>query len=126
MKTSIKGIQAAQAAALKAAAAVKPKNGLGRAVRYATLAAHRFATAETVVATGTWRASHRPEVRGARGRIYVDPNSVNPRGGGRPSRYGPALEMTRGGRYAVYGRTAREAGPRILAQAGAQLKRELP
>lgn len=123
---TITGIQEAQAALLQAAAAVRPSGALGKATRYAVLAAHRFAVANTVVDTGSWRASHRPEVAGATGRIFVDPSAVNPESGGRPAEYGPELELTRGGRYAIYQKTVNEAGPQILAQAGKIIEDALP
>lgn len=125
MKGTIKGLQETQHAVLQAVAATRPRGGLGRAVRYATLAAHRYATQETVVDTGSWRASHRPEVTEDHGRIFLDPSAQNPNGG-LPSVYGPALELTRGGRYAVYRKTVQEAGPQIVAQAGKLLEGELP
>lgn len=122
---SIRGLQEAQAAVLRAVAALRPTGALGKAVRYVTLAAHRWATAHTVVDTGSWRASHRPDVRGLTGRIFVDPAAVNPRGG-HPGVYGPALELTRGGRYAVYARTVNEAGPQLLKAGGKIIEDALP
>lgn len=124
--TSIKGIQEAQAAVLQAAAAVRPSGGLGKATRYVTLAAHRFAVQNTVVDTGAWRAAQRPQIDGVHGRVFVDPSAVNPKGRGRPAVYGPALELTRGGRYAVYKKTVEVAGPEILAQAGKLIQDALP
>jgi hypothetical protein len=122
----IKGLEAAQAAAVRAAAAVQPDGALGEAVRYATLAAHRYAVAHTVVDTGSWRASHRPEVRGAQGRIFIDPSAINPKSNTPPSVYGPELELRRGGRYAAYKTTVNEAGPQIVNDAGRIVEKALP
>lgn len=124
--TSIKGIQEAQAAAVRALAAVRPSDGLGEAVQYALAAAHRYLAANTVVDTGAWRGSHRPQMTGpASGRIFMDPGAQNPKGGF-PAIYGAHLEATRGGRYAVYRTTAEQAGPEILRQAGERLRGKLP
>lgn len=123
---NIRGLQEAQAAALRAIAALKPTGALGRAVRYVVLAAHRFATANTPVDTGSWRASHRPQVQGTTGRIFLDPAALNPKSHSHPAVYGPVLELTRKGRYAVYARTVNEAGPEILAQGGQIIEEALP
>lgn len=122
----IRGIQEVQAATLRAAAAAQVSGALGKAVRYATLAAHRYAVAHTVVDTGSWRAAHRVAIHGSSGRIFLDPSAVNPKSGGKPSHYGAFLELSRGGRYAVYGRTVNEAGPQIVQQAGQILEDALP
>lgn len=122
----ISGIEAAQAAALRAVAAVRPAGGLGKAVRYIVVAANRFSVANTPVDTGSWRASHRPQASGTHGRIFLDPSAVNPKSRSRPADYGPALELTRGGRYAVYKKTVEEAGPQILDQAAHIIVEDLP
>lgn len=122
---SIKGLQQAQAANVRLMAALTPEGALGEAVRYALTSAHRFATANTVVDTGSWRASHRMLMQKLRGRLFVDPAAASPRGG-RPADYGPAHEARKGGRYAVYKRTVEEAGPGILRDAGQILIRGLP
>lgn len=121
----IKGIQEAQAGNLKAIAALTPDGSFGEAIRYATTAAHRFAVQNTVVDTGSWRASHRMLIQKLRGRVFIDPSAVNPKGG-KPVEYGPALEQKKGGRYAVYKKTYEEAGPEILRQAGHILLGGLP
>lgn len=121
----IRGIQEAQDAALRAIAATAPGGGLGRAVRYVTLTAHRFAVQNTPVDTGTWRAAQHPEVDATHGHIFVDPSATNPKSHTLASVYGPDLELRRGGRYAVYKKTVEEAGPQILAQAGQQIESEL-
>lgn len=122
---SIKGIQEAQAAALQALAALQPDGALGKAVQYITAAAGRYAVQNTVVDTGSWRASHRPVVQGLTGRVFLDPAAVSPRGG-RPAVYGAALAKKKGGRYDVYKQTVEQAGPEILRQAGHILQGGLP
>lgn len=127
MKMDIKGIQQAQTAAIRALAAVQPSGGLGRAIRWATAAAHRFAVQNTVVDTGSWRASQTPQmVDETHGRVFINPDSVNPKSRSKPSVYGPILEARKGGRYAVYQRTYQEAGPDIVRQAGKMIESELP
>ncbi len=128
MKTdvSIKGLQHIQADALRIVAELQPDGALGEAVRYATTAVHRYVTANTVVDTGSWRASHRPEVRGLRGRVFIDPNAVNPRSSERPIDYGTRLELERGGRYAPYRTVYEQAGPDIVQQAGEIVRQRLP
>lgn len=106
---SITGLQEAQLDNLKRVAALKPEGELGREIKNVTLAAHRFAVQIThvwPVLGGGLRASHRVEVKGLRGRIYIDPHAVNPRGG-RPSIYG-YYENRRGGDHAFYDRTIEE------------------
>ena len=99
---------------------------MGEAVRYVTLALHRYAVTITPVDTGSQRAAILPAVdlRRLEGRLYYDPSAINPRGG-MPSRYGPENEMTRGGRYAVFENTAREAET-ALRQAGQIIVGGLP
>jgi len=109
---TITGIQEAQRANLEAVAALRPSGAFGRAVIYAATAAHRYAVAITHVDTGALRASHRIEVQGLRGRIYIDPGSANPRSGQKPVVYGP-YEHARGGSHAFYQRVVDEKGGEI-------------
>lgn len=115
---SIRGIQEAQQANLELIASLKPGGALGRAIQYGTIEIHRYAVAITHVKTGALRASHRIELSGLRGRVYIDPATVNPRTGQKPSLYG-VTEHRRGGSHAFYERTYHEAGRRI-AEAVAQ------
>lgn len=124
MRTSIRGLQEAQRANAEMIAAVKPSGGLGRAVQYGTIEAHRIAVTFTHVQTGSLRASHRMNVAGRRGEIYIDPTAVNPRTGNKPSDYGP-VEEGRGGLHAFYGRTVNEY-PRIGQAAYRGLLEQLP
>ena len=117
---TITGIQEAQRANLEMIAALRPGGALGRAVVYATTAAHRYAVAITHGDTGSLRASHRVEVSGLRGRIYIDPGSVNPRSGQKPVVYGP-YEHARGGSHAFYQRVIDEKGQEIGNRAMAMI-----
>jgi hypothetical protein len=125
MRIQIKGIQAAQKANLKLIAAMKPTGAFGRAIRYGTIEAHRYATSITHVDTGALRASHRMAINGLRATIYIDPSSPAPRGTLKPSQYG-LIEEARGGTHAFYRRTIREAGGRIARAVRASFLAGLP
>ena len=113
---TIAGIQEAQQGNLELIASLEPRGGLGRAVQYATIEAERYSVAVTHVKTGALRASHRIDLNGLRGRVYVDPSSINPRTGERPADYARD-EMKRGGSHAFYERTYNEAGRKIAEAA---------
>lgn len=98
---SIRGIQEVQAANNRRIALLTADGDLGQAVREITAFTHRQAVAVTHVDTGSLRASHRMEITGVRGRVYIDPNSINPRTGEKPAEYGE-VEHARGGRHAFY------------------------
>jgi hypothetical protein len=103
----IRGIQEAQNDNAKRIAALKPQGELGQQIKDLTTSAHRYAISITHVLTGSLRASHRMEVKGLRGRIYLDPGAVNPRSKQKPSIYG-YYENRRGGEHAFYDRTVDE------------------
>lgn len=124
MKLTIKGIQESQARNLRRIAALRPNSTFGRVIRDATIRAYRYAEAITHVDTGSLRASHRMQVQGLRGRIYLDPSARNPRSGLPVSVYGP-YEHARGGSHAFYHRTVVERGPEIGKQAAYQLRNEV-
>ena len=108
---SITGLQEAQADNLKRIAAFEPKGEVAEGIKEATLGAHRYAVSIThvwPVLGGGLRASHRAEIKGLHGRIYIDPNAVNPRKQ-MPSIYG-FYENRRGGTHAFYDRTVEEFG----------------
>jgi len=110
---SITGLQEAQMDNLKRIARLQPDGELGKAIKDTTIGAHRFAVQIThvwKVLGGGLRASHRAEVKGLRGRVYIDPGAVNPRGQ-KPSIYG-YYENRRGGSHAFYDRTVEEFIPR--------------
>jgi len=135
----IGGIQEAQDANARAIAALQPSGELGDAIREATTELHRYAASITHVgryvqskSSGKWRwagrgeagvgggalrASHRMEVSGLRGRIYIDPGATNSRTGRRPAEYG-AYEENRSGEHAFYARTLTEYGPEVARKVG--------
>lgn len=117
---TIRGLQRLQARNVRRMAALRPDGATGEAVRDATVLAHRYAVAITHVDTGSWRASHRMAAGGLRGVVFVSRGAKNYKTGGRVLEYASHYEAA-GGRMAVYTRTAREAGPRILRQVGRRL-----
>lgn len=124
MGISIRDIQRAQAAMLKAANAVKPRNGLAAAVKAGTITAHRYVVYITHVDTGALRAAHKMTFRGASGEIAIDP-SARRSDGRRPAEYGP-YEHRRGGSHAFYERTIAEYHRQIGEAARRELLRWLP
>ena len=127
VRLTITGLQEAQAANNKLIAALKPGDAFGRAIRYATTAAHRYAVALTHVDTGALRASHRMAIEEnfLRGKVYIDPSGRNPRSSVRTAEYGPA-EHARGGEHAFYERVLSEYGDTIAEEAGRMIMRGLP
>lgn len=121
VKLSITGLQEAQQRNLEAIVALTPAGALGRAIQYGSLEAHRYAVAVTHVDTGSLRASHRVEVSGVRGRIYIDPAARNPRNATPPHEYG-VYEHRRGGSHAFYERVEREHGAEIGERMGGMVK----
>ena len=106
---SITGLQEAQADNQRHIAMMKPTGELGAAIREITVGAQRYAITITHVITGSLRASHRMEVKGLRGKIYIDPSAINPRTEQMPVVYG-FYENKRGGEHAFYDRTVDEYG----------------
>lgn len=111
-KLTIKGLEAAQAVNRRRIAALQPSSDFGRAVQYAVLELQRYAKGITHIDTSALQASHLGEVSGARGRIYINPAAINPRGF-RPEIYG-FYEHARGGSHAFYERTVAERGPGVI------------
>lgn len=116
VRMTITGIQELQDDNARSIAALQPKGALGQAVKHVTTGAHRYVVAITHVDTGALRASHRMEVNGLRGRIYIDPTARNPRSGQRTAVYGE-FEHDRGGSHAFYDRAADESGERLVREA---------
>lgn len=112
---TIKGIQEAQQRNQRQIAALKPSGAFGEAIREATVELQRFAIGLTHVDTGALKSSHRMEVQSLYGRIFIDPDAVNPHGE-RPARYGP-VEHERGGDHAFYERTVAEHGRQVMDKA---------
>ena len=121
---SIKGLQELQAKNLKRIAALRPSGPLGQAIKDATLGAHRYAVSVTHVLTGSLRASHRAEIKGTRGRIYIDPSAHNPRGKTKPVEYG-YYENRRGGSHAFYDRTVEEYGAEVQGLVIKRVQKEM-
>jgi hypothetical protein len=112
---TITGLQEAQAMNNRAIAALQPSGALGQAVQEATVAAHRWALIYTHVDTGALKSSHRMEVGGLHGRVYIG-EGHNPRSGRATAVYGP-YEHERGGSHAFYGRVVSEQGQAITERA---------
>lgn len=117
VRLSITGIQEAQQRNLRAIAALSPVGALGRAVKYGTIEAHRYAVAITDVDTGSLKSSHRMDVNGTRGVIYVDPGATNPRSLQGVADYAK-WEHRRGGSHAFYARVESERGAQIARSMG--------
>ena len=120
---SIEGIQEVMARNNRRIAALKPEGAAGEAVRDAIIALHRYAVQITHVGkytgAGALKSSHRMEVDGTEGQVYIDPASVSPRRTKRkykPVEYG-VYENARGGEHAFYDRTVDEIGPNVSARA---------
>jgi hypothetical protein len=125
VRASIYGLQEAQAANERVLAAVKPSGALGRALQWALATSQRWAIANTPVDSGAWRASHRTELRGVRGRLYLAPGAKNPRSGEAVTAYAGVWEE-RKGRYAIYRRLEADESPQIAAGAIRHALQELP
>lgn len=145
IRASIANIQRMQDENLRKIGVLAPQGELGEAVRDVMVGAHRYAVSithvgryiqtrtgkyryarpgEAAVGGGALRASHRMEFAedsaGAKGRVFIDPNTTNPLTGDKPSVYGPG-EHRRGGEHAFYARTIGEYGPKALSRAGKRI-----
>lgn len=99
---TIRGIQEVQARNNARIAMLEPSGVFGRIIKEVTIFTHAEAVKQTHVDTGALRASHRMTVTGVRGRVFIDPGSVNPRTRERPADYGKE-EIARGGSHNFYG-----------------------
>lgn len=118
------GLQAAQDANLRAIHAAQVRGGLGRAVQYVLLAAHRYEVAITHVDTGSLRASQRIAMMGNRGMIYTDPNAVNPKSN-QPVIHYAFVEHKRGYPHNYAERTVMERGRGLAQEAAAGIIDEI-
>lgn len=110
---------------------MQPSGAAGEAARDALIALHSYAVSITHVGVynvngsfvggGALRASHRVEVDGLEGQIYIDPNARNPRSTTRPREYG-IYEHARGGEHAFYDRTVDEYGPVVIERVKARVR----
>jgi hypothetical protein len=123
MPITIYGIQAAQAAMLRAVNAGKPGGALEAALQDAGATALRYAVAITHVDTGALKGAHRLRVARTRAEIYIDP-AARRSDGGRPAQYGP-IEHARGGSHAFYRRVVDERANEIGEAAARGLARYL-
>ncbi len=105
---SIRGIQEAQARNAQRMAALKPSGAFGQMIQMTTATLHRFMGTVTHVDTGALKSAELMEVSGTRGKIFINPNAVNPKNGGRPADYG-VFENARGGEHAFFDRTLSQA-----------------
>ena len=126
MTSTIIGLQAAQFRNERRIAMMYQSEAPGRAAQFAAIALQREAIAITPVDTGAWRSSHLILEDFARGRaqVYVNPYARNPRSDVRVIEYAQRWEED-GGIRAVYQRTIREQGPRILQLAAELANREI-
>jgi hypothetical protein len=115
--THISGLQRAQAFNAELVALLEPGGASGEIVRHVTLGLQRHAIAYTHVDTGALRASHRVEVSGLNGLVYLDPNARNPRTQELTSEYG-VYEHERGGEHAFYDRAVEHADALIDQASG--------
>jgi hypothetical protein len=125
---SLEGIQEVQQRNLRRILALKPEGAAGQAVRDAVIALQRYAVQITHVGKyaggGALKNSHRMEIDGMEGMVYIDPSSVSPRRGkskAKPVEYG-VYENARGGEHAFYDRTVSEAGPGVSKRATDQIR----
>lgn len=118
------GIREAQQVNLRAISQLSPQGRGGRAVFYLISDLWTYAVRITHRDTSGLALSHRMEVKGSRGEIYIDPASPNPRPQGprqtrphaKPVEYG-VYEHNRGGDHAFYDRTMSEQGGNALERA---------
>ncbi len=128
---SIHGIQEAQQRNLKRIAALQPAGEAGLAVRDALVALHRYAVSIThvgkykvggvFVGGGSLRASERIEVNGLEGKVFIDPDTKNPRSKIPPVEYA-VYENARGGEHAFADRTVNEIGEDVKNRVVTRIK----
>lgn len=111
---TIDGLEEAQKVNMRRLYVLQPSSELGGAVQYAVEELQWYAKDITHIDTSALQASHLGEVYGLRGRIYINPSAINPRGQA-PEVYGPC-EHERGGSHAFYERTVAERGPGVLRE----------
>ena len=99
---TITGLQEAQAANIRRISMLGRGGPLYNLLRRSTVFAHSEAVKVTHVDTGALRASHRIEVTGIRGQVFIDQSATNPQSGARVRDYA-GIEEARGGSHAFYG-----------------------
>lgn len=131
---SIKGLQEAQAANIRAINALKPTGALGAAVREALAFLHARAVMHTPHDTGALRASHRMSMsrQMTEGRIQISRTAHNPRSKVRPYEYGYYLHQRghrpglRSGWQDFYAYVKERYGRGVIKRAAEYVKRHLP
>jgi hypothetical protein len=139
---SITGIQDVMERNVRRIASMQPGGAAEIAVREAVILLHRYAVQITHVGRykksksgtyvwakppeaarggGSLKSSHRMDVNGLEGKVYIDPGSVNPLTKQKPAIYG-IYENARGGQHAFYDRTVDEIGDQVSARAQAMIK----
>ena len=116
IQMTITGIQEVMARNNRRIATMKTGGEAEDAVRDAIIQLHHYAVQITHVDTGALRASHRMELNGLEGTVYLDPGASNPRSRVKTSVYG-MVENARGGEHAFYDRTIAEIGGKVSDQA---------
>lgn len=125
MRLTIEGLQEAQAANLASINALKPEGEFGRAVKFVTSGLHRLSVIYTHVDTGALRSSHRMEVTGLEGQVFLAKNARNPRSNRLVREYG-AFEHARGGDHAFYDRAIASGSARLGRATGLVVSRIKP
>lgn len=124
LRFDIQGLQEALEGNLRALAAVSPRGGLGRAVKYVVIGAHRYEVAVAHADTGAMRGAFRMQADDARGSIYTDPSAVNPRSRRKVLEYA-AIEHKRGYPHNYAQRTVVERGGQLAREAAQGVIREI-
>jgi hypothetical protein len=124
VKVVLDGAKEAQQANLRTMSQLSPSGRGGRAVFYMISDLWAYAVRITHRDTTALALSHRMQVKGNRGEVYLDPDAQNPRPQGprqtkphpTPAVYG-VHEHNRGGDHAFYDRTIGERGSDSLDRA---------
>lgn len=112
-EASIEGLDKALAASKRLIRATERKGDLVvRMVARATRRTEEVAEKKAPWLTGSLSKSHRGQLFDGAGHVFIDPNTVNPILGGKPSEYGPVVH----GREPWIAATATIEGPRIIQQ----------
>ena len=112
----VRKMQALQDANVHEIAKLKPGGELSRVIWSLLGGTLREAVMVTHIDTGSLQASHRMELDGWHGKIFIDPSTINPKSNTHPAVYG-IYEHDRGGSHAFYDRAfgfAEQLADRLL------------
>jgi len=109
---TIRGIQEAQKANLEHIRDFEPNGAFQMAVKAGIILSQQSAVRKTHKVTGALAGSHRIQLRGNSGSVFLDPNARNPHSRALTSVYG-IVEHKRGGSHAFYRRVRDEDGTMI-------------